>query len=1011
MKQTIIKKLPDKILMTCILSIMLSATHTFGQQTISGNITDENGKPVIGASIIVKGTLKGTVSDLDGNYAIKAKPSDTLSFSFIGYLTEDVLVGQKKQISISMVPDLVSLDEIVVVGYGTVKKKDLTGAVGQIKGDELEKSHATNINQALQGRMPGVRIADAGGEPGTGVNITIRGVGSTTGSTDPLYVIDGIPLADGSINDFDISNIESIEILKDASAGAIYGSRAANGVVLITTKQGTKGKPVFTFKSYYGWQNVVKKMELLNAHQYRNVYVDFLDSTLNALPQKIRYADSIEYNTDWQDELFRTAPVQNYNLGVTGGTDNFKYNISTDYLKQEDIYLTGYYDRLTLSANLNLKKGIVEYGENLKVSYSNNKNTGGNLWGIFTPPHFPVYDETNDEGGWGTPGEGLELRNPVGDKLSNPSHRIKKRILSNTYAKLNFTDHLSFRLNFGADLSTSNLNEYQKVATLGYNNPLQKSAKQEVWLNSMYNLDALLNYQREFGLHRISLLAGANQTYDDWQRINLSGGNLPGRTTHWFAGNNLDQPSSRLEEHTLQSLFGRAIYTFNDKYILTANFRRDGSSRFAPTNKWGNFPSVSAAWRISQERFMANLSFIDELKLRGGYGLLGFEGVGNYEYTPGIVNTIRYIIGDEIANGHAQIEYGSPSIKWETTATTSLGLDANLFENKVLMVVDLFEKRTSDMLVEVPIPTSTGIMSWFDPTLNVGGVNVKGYEASITYRNTLKNGLYFSVSGNISSAKSKVRTLDRGDDIQKGEKILNANGGTITTEDEEIGAFYGYKMLGIWQFGDTITGANYNEFGADPGDVQYLDVNGDNKINNEDRIIIGSPTPDFIYGITLDLEYKGIDLSMLLEGVKGGQIMNVFKNLYEGMPLAWGYNSSTAVLDRWTEDNPSNEIPGATQNELNHSSSTRWLEDADYLRLKNIQIGYTFPNKLANRVGVQNTRIYVAGRNLLTFSRFSGLDPEVGRSESGAGSQLTQNIYIGDYPSPKSMMVGVQFSF
>ena len=985
---------------------------------ISGKVTDETGETIIGASVTIKSSGKGTITDIDGGFALDAAPSDILLISFVGYVKQEIPVGNRTYFDIILKEDIEALEEVVVVGYGTVKKSDLTGSVGQIKGETLTKMPVTDVNTAMQGRIPGINITLGSGAAGAAANVNIRGIASATGTSAPLYVVDGVPLEQGAANiqDMGISNIESIEILKDASAGAIYGARAANGVILITTKRGLDGKTQFEAKAYYGAQQVINKLDMMSSMEYRDLLLDLAQGDTAAMPASLRDPNNVVHNTDWQDEVFRVAPMQNYTLSALGGNKNSKFSLNLGYLKQEDIFITGYFERSSISGNFDLTKGRLKIGESLKLGYSRKRNTGGNLWGpLSTPGYFPVRDPSNELGGWGIPpaGDGIDVNNPVGLKLSTNNASARLRLISNTYAQVDLIKGMNFRINFGTDIWSFFSERSSAPFEVGFKDQAFTSAREDRRTSGMYNIDYILNYSREFGKHSVTALLGYNVMDQVKRRTTLSASNLPTGFDVWWAGETVtpNKTGSRKTEYALLSRFGRFIYSFDSRYIVTYNIRQDFSSNFSRQFSNGVFPSVSTAWNVHEEKFAYNWSWLTQLKVRAGFGELGFDQIPEYRYSGLVSLNSNYVFDNAETTGYAQTEFGTPDIRWESSITRNIGIDVGLFDNKLTLSGDLFGRRRENMLVAKPIPSSSG--STDAPFVNAGTLEVKGFEFSASYQNETSWGLRYDIGGNISSASNKVISLGGGEPIVDGETVLGSTATTLTEEGSEIGAFFGYVADGIWQESDTSGYLNnYNTYqGYNPGDVRYKDINGDGTINSDDRVVIGSPNPDFTYGLNIDLGYKNFDLSAFFQGVQGVDVYNIFGIVYSGM--IWNYNQVTDNLNRYTPENPSETIPSNTGNRRNVLPSTRWIEDGSYLRLKNIQIGYSVPAKIIESLGISRARIYVSGQNVFTWTKFRGYDPEVGSSKnpSDEGAQLTRNVYTGAYPQPKVFLAGVQINF
>ncbi len=1036
----------------------------------------------------VKGTTIGTITDSDGYYEINVPGDDAvLVFTFIGYKTREMEVGSRTELSLSLSEDVQSLDEIVVVGYGVQKKSDLTGAITQVKSEELNESAVMGIDQALQGRAAGVQVTNNSGMPGAGVMVTIRGMG-TWNDSDPLYVIDGMPV-ENDISFLNPSDIETIEILKDASAGAIYGARAANGVVLITTKRGAENTSTVNFDFYTGIQNLWKEVEVTDAPGYRSVYNDLRISAGRDPdnPRESQYfiPDSLtKTSTNWQKEVFRPARISDYNLSFTGGTQKVKYGITGSYFMQEGIMKKSDFNRFTFRANTDIKiTDKLTFGERFSIGFSEAHEVprgGGNsphLLALLGDPIASVYRDQDDplydyETARWTELEWSLNPNPVGvvERLDN--ERLKTPIILNSYLDYEIIKGLSVKINGGLNLL---FHEYEDFSQTYYEGGFSQNdlttMNQRTWKNLSWLFESTINYNRVFAeKHDITMLAGFSRQYSTTEDFLAKKIDFPGNDDEYrflVFGTDIIQPSDILATKTeaaIESFFGRINYSLNNKYLFTGIIRRDGSSRFGPesTPLYGNtprydfFPSVSLGWKLSEEPFIKNnIDAISFMKLRLGWGQLGNDRTnrGNdYPWFSAVETneTLQnYVFGGQVSTGSAIVGKAVRDIRWERSSQTNLGLDVNFFNNKLSFTADVYKKTTIDQLVPVPLPLIVGVFTnpvdtklGGNPLLNAGEVVNKGFEIIADYRK--KEGkFHYEVSMNFTRNINEVVKLGKDVEAIESGGFKGANI-SVTQPGYAIASFWGYETDGLFQESDDtdgdglvdnqpfITGENdeiiYMQPNAKPGDIKFKDLNGDNILDGNDKTLIGSPHPDFSYGINLRMSYTGFDFSMFWQGVWGNQIFATLVNDFLGGNPNTNFHVN--ALNAYHSPSQDGSDPGlvntdiprldANQENQNFRVSDFYIMDGAYLRLKNAQVGYTIPKKLLSFAGVERLRIYLAAQNLLTFTKYEyGYDPEIGRTYNNYGlrqekdNQQTLQMAIdrGVYPQARTLMFGLNLIF
>lgn len=983
---------------------------------VKGTVTDQNGDPLIGVSVVVNGTTTGTTTDIDGKYSLDIKANNAdLIFSYVGHKTQ-IVPANKSTIDITMEEDTQLMDEIVVVGYGVMKKSDVTGAISSVKADALTRQPTANVAQALQGLVAGVTVTSNSGAPGGSVSVRVRGIG-TVNNSDPLYVVDNMPVE--NIDYLSPSEIQSMEILKDASSTAIYGARGANGVVLITTKKGQVGKTTVTLEAYWGASKILNNLDLMNGPEWYSIEVA---KGLNVDDFTNKYHLNKNTSTNWMDEITRTAAIQSYGVSISGGMpDEYTYNTSVNYINQEGTIKKTNYERLSIRQNIEktVIKKILSVGTNLNISQSKKNQIleGSNTVGIINSaiklePVVPVRD-TNGNYGWSPY---ADYNNPVADiEYTNNKAKIFS-LVGNMYADLNIMKDFKFRSSFGADirktdtyvfLPTYEVSSYQKnpvnQVTRGYN-----KYNYYVWENTLsyiktfsekHNINAVVGYSNEWG--RTETLQGSKKnTPNDMPELQ-----------YLDAAQTGDAATGTAWESSLISYLGRVNYDFDDRYLLTASVRHDGSSRFGSSHRYGTFPSVALGWKISNEEFFKNMNagWISSLKLRAGWGRIGNQNIKDYMYQNLLTNFIQYsyLYGTQemLQQGITAVTLGNKDVKWETTESTNIGIDANFLNGRLTFSGEYYNKETKDMLIIEPLPNYMGYES--GPLTNVGSATNRGVEFTVDWRDHIGNFSY-NIGFNISTIRNRMTSLGDAGTPMVGGTVRNGNA-TYTRIGYPIGAFYGYKTNGLVQTEEQLAEVRKFQPNAQLGDVVFVNTNGDNALNDKDKTLIGNPIPDFIYGINLGAAYKGFDLNIQLGGTYGNDIFNAMR--YFTYDLASMTNKDRKMLNYWTPENRNTNVPRLAKVDTNDNKriSDRYVEDGSYLRLRNVQLGYTFPISLTKKAYMQKVRVYVTGQNLLTFTSYSGLDPEVG--QISGDNYLSRGVDIGTYPQAMTITGGVSITF
>lgn len=984
-------------------------------KTVTGTVTDVSGEPIIGANIRIKGTTTGTITDIDGNFSIKAEPQSVIEVSYIGYLTQETVINNQKSIRFLLKEDTKTLDEVVVIGYGVQKKADLTGSVANINTEKLNTQSNANIGQALQGKIAGVDIVSQGGAPGSGTRIMVRGIG-TLNNASPLYIVDGMYM--NSIDHINPNDIASIDVLKDASSAAIYGSRAANGVIIVTTKEGsnTEGKPIIDLSVNLGISTASKFLDMLDAKGWAEVTTIARQAIGKpALDMATDLANKPD--NDWQDIMFRPALMQNYNLSVKGGGKYSTYYTGLGYFNQDGIVKGTNYQRYNIQSKNDYKRGIFSAGTNLIISFSHDKPLHQELRGgmigtiLQSVPTLEKYDDTREGGYGGTYGDVVNIPHPLAIIDDNIMDRYNEnvKIFANLYAQIELFKGLKYKLNLTPDFSFERYKNYLNKYDFGLatNSITQLTERQRRRRNIL--VENLLTFDRTFGEHKISALAG--YTYQDsrFRHIQAYGEGLPQGLEEIDAATTNRSNEGNSWRSVLTSILGRVFYSYQNKYLFTATIRRDGSSKFGKNNRYGYFPSFSLGWNVAEEKFMENVHWLDQLKLRGGYGVLGNQEIDNYQYSSTITNGINYPDGNGgLLQGAFPKNFANPDIKWEETAMTNVGIDFMAFNNRLSLTADYYVKNTKDILLTVPIPISSGGAN--DPIRNAGKIRNNGFEFNLGWMDQPNPDISYGINLIGSFNKNKV--------IAMGSESGSIKGGStnqnITTSETKAG----YPIGGYWlistagYFNSQEEVDAYAKDGkkiqpaAEPGDIKFVDANNDGVINDDDRVFQGSPFPDFTFALNGNMRYKNFDLSIGLQGVLGNKIYNATRQTLEDVTK--GSNFLASCLDYWTPENKNASHPRLTWDDPNRNTraeSDRYLENGSYLRLRSVQLGYTFPQTWF-KGAIQHARVYINAENLFTITSYSGYSPDV--NADNANYRGFDNFI---YPTNRTFMLGLNVTF
>ncbi|MFA8437172.1 MAG: SusC/RagA family TonB-linked outer membrane protein [Marinifilaceae bacterium] len=994
-----------KILLLFFLVIGLGAVASAqGTINITGKVTESgSGFPIPGVTVLIKGTTTGGTTDIDGNYRVVASANDIIVFSFIGMKTQEVNVDGRLVINIALENQDQDLDEVVVIGYGVQRKSDLTGSVGSVKGKDLAKTPTLNVGSAISGKVAGVQVTSTEGRPGASPVVRIRGVG-TLNDASPIYVVDGLIVSD--ISFLNSADIASLEVLKDASATAIYGSRGANGVILISTKQGATGKTKIDFNSHISLSQVSNTIDMVSASDYamlRN------ESSMNAGGEAI-FEDPSIYGkgTDWFDEIYSTALSQNYQISASGGNDKMKYHLSAGYEDQEGIVEKTDLEKITLRANneYTLTKHF-KVGHN--ISFIKTDKHGGpdptetayRSPGIYTP-----YQED------GSFTEIQEANNPLVATYYNNSLFESERLLGNFYGELKVGD-LLFRSSYGFEKKDNYNRAYvpEYVANARQSNDISKLTKVNLRYRS-YIWDNTINYFKDFKNHHFDAMAGISVQDTKSETLKGFASDIPSNSNLWYLDATFNSDSESVDNYAASwsylSYMFRINYSYLNRYLLTATYRIDGSSKFSEGNRYGHFPSVALGWRVSEEDFLKDHEYISNLKLRASWGVIGNDKIGNYASIQSLSTTekiggnesgIVAIVGgnEDVAQGATLLRLADPTIVWEETAQTDVGMEIGFFNNKLSAELDYYRRETDDILIAVPIPSYFGTK--IDPVVNAAKVLNDGFEVILRWEDR-KGDFSYGVSANLTSVNNEVTELAEGRSFLTGS--VNSQTFTRTSKGHPIGSFYGFKVDGVFQNAEEL--ASYPVLGGEqPGDLRFKDLNGDGEITEDDQTIIGSPIPDFTYGVNLHCEYKGFDFSLDLQGVYGNEIANgKIRKRWDS-----GYNYEASALDRWHGEGTSYTNPRLNDSDThNEKMSDYWLEDGSYLRIRNVQLGYTLPKALTQKISLSRLRAYISVTDLYTFTDYSGFTPDI-----GGGNVLANGVDMGTYPLPTTFTFGLNLTF
>ncbi|GAB3649802.1 TonB-dependent receptor [Echinicola sediminis] len=992
----------------------------YGQQTIKGTVTSsEDGQPLPIVNILEKGTSNGAVTDMDGTYTIKVSgPDAVLVFTSIGYMAKEVNVNNQTQINIALDEDVKSLDEVVVIGYGSQKKSDLTGAVGTVSSEEITKYTTSDATQAIQGRVPGVRVDANGGAPGSNSIVTIRGAG-TLSESGPLYVIDG--MLTNSMDMLNPADIESVSVLKDASASAIYGSRAANGVIIVTTKKGTKGEIRVDTDFSYGWQKASNTIGWANARQYADIrnQANDNDGTPRAPANDSQFDPTVD--SDIQSANLRTAPIFNGNIRVSGGGENATYSISANHLDQVGIIKESDYTRTNIRANSTFTKGRFKLEETIGLTRTvDNPNYYFNRERDLIPT-IPIYDEEGNFTASGQPNGSTtiygvgNITNSLGLATVEDRTVTRNAVLGNIAASYEIIEGLTYKLNLGLDQYSQN--NYTFTPTFFFNATLLgRQDFAELRENNINFLSALaentLNFSRVFGKHSVNLLAGYTSQKTHSRSLGIVATGFPNNEVRVAsAAENRAQAPSRDVTTGLRSYFGRVNYSYDSRYLLTATLRRDGSSLFREGLRWGTFPSVAVGWNISHEPFMENITFLSDLKLRASYGELGSNNVAAYAIDPEMNLFSEAILGagQSRTQGTSITKPVNQDIKWETTKTTDIGLEFSMLRNRLQFTLDYFEKKSEDILLSITVPRYTGLDGRVPS--NVASIRNRGFEFSSMY-NQMIGELNLNMAANFTVLDNEVTAIGIPDPILGGGYSSNGLSATLTDVGQPVASFFGYKVLGIYQ-SDAEAQEDGRTDGAGAGDFKFQDTNGDGVLTEDDRVFLGSSIPNFEYGFNLNATWKNFDLNMFFNGVAGNKILNA--NLYRGYFDTEG-NYLADATNAWTPENTNTTIPRMTLLDpgFNRRMSDFVLESGAYFRLRNIQLGYTMPEQITEKLRVQRMRLYTSLQNAFTITNYTGYYPIVGRGTRDRGSDqniFNQGVDESAYPTPRTYQIGVQISF
>ncbi len=977
-----------------------TAATTLAQQRVTGRVTDaENGEPLIGVTITVRGSAVGTISDVEGRFTLEVPDlGAVLVFNYTGYLEQEVPLQGRAVVDVALSPQSEVIGEIVVVGYGTQRKSDLTGAVGTVKTRDIERIPTASVDQALQGKIAGVYVVPASGRPGDGAVVRIRGTG-TLNNANPLYVVDGMLLEDASF--VNPQDVESIEVLKDASATAIYGNRGANGVIIITTKRGKAGeRAAIAANNYYGMQALTKQVPMANAAEFAQMYNELVGQPFFPNPE------ALGEGTNWQDVTYRQAPIASVQLSANGGSEKFTYNVSANYFNQSGIVRESEFERVTLRLNNEYQLNrAIRLGNNLSFATANSQNAPGVLLSTLWMP--PVYAERDSTGKFSDPTFfGTAIGNPAADLFyKNNNFSKNHRLVGTLYADVKLLKYFSFRSNFGLDYGLAKSRYYEPVFAVSVS---QRNADDRLELgfneNRSWLWENTLTFDKGWKNLRVNALAGYTAQETRFEYFGASRSNFPSgadELLYLSAGNDTTQMNyGGAGEWAMVSYLGRVNVTLFERYLLTASVRADGSSRFASQNRWGYFPSFAAGWNIAQEPFMARQRLFDRLKLRASWGIVGNDKTQLYPSFGVIQGNLYAIFGptEALNTGATLTTLSNPDVRWEETTQTDIGLEVALLRGRLTAEVDWYNRLTYDILYELPVPDYVG--SAGNPVVNVADVRNRGWDFTLNWRDT-RGKLTYNFTGILSTVKNEVVELDARKSEVRAAGTAQGDFATRTVVGRSIGEFYGFQVVGIFQNAEDI--AKYPRLGNEkPGDFRYQDTNGDGKITDADKVFLGSPIPRLTYGFSAGLEWAGFDLAVDFFGVHGNKVVNAWAMSRFGV-----YNWQRRYYEgRWTGEGTGNSVPRVTNGGHNYRMSSFYVQDGSFLRLRSLVVGYTLPRSLTQRIGIQRARVYFNGTNLWTRQAYDGYSPEFPGS-----SVFTAGVDYGSYPIAKTVSFGLDVAF
>ncbi|MFW5972712.1 MAG: SusC/RagA family TonB-linked outer membrane protein [Bacteroidota bacterium] len=985
--------------------MLLAALWLFGaeataQHRVTGTVTSaEDGLPMAGVNVLVVGTTTGTATNTEGEYELVA-PSEnaTLRFSFIGFETQEIPIDGRDVIDVLLQVDPILGEELVVVGYGVQRRRDVTGAISRVEGDEISKIPTPSAEQALQGRVAGVQVIPNSGEPGSGATVRIRGVG-TLNDASPLYVVDGMLVNDiGFLNPNDI---ESMDVLKDASATAIYGSRGANGVVIVSTRRASTERPVVSFSTWAGVEQLGNRVDMVNAREYAMLANELAQN--EGISPFFDDPEAFGEGTDWQDEVYRSAPMQNYQVSASGTTDAISYYISGNFTRQDGIIPRSEYQRGSLRLNNQyFISDFVTVGHNLTFTHTDSRAAPSVIATAYrADPTVPVF---NEEGDFADASVRAPAGNPMATiEFTNNDHQ-NNRIVGNAFVDIDLLQHFTFRSSYGVDVTRG---EGRTFVPEYFVSPIQQSEQTSISVFNNFTNNWLwentLTYQQFVEDHSINVVAGVTAQEFRFEELAGSRMNVVGEARNLWYLNAADAETqgnfNSAYDWGMISYLARANYGFMDKYLLTVTGRVDGSSRFGSDKRYGFFPSVALGWRISDEPFLRDVRPISELKFRGSYGVIGNDRIGAYPGRPTITSNLNAVFGRDpsLQFGASLVDLANPEVAWESTSQFNIGLNVGMFENRLTAEFDYYNRTTDDILVQVPIPAYVGANS--QPFVNAARVRNQGVDYNVTFRDQI-GGFTYRIGTVGSTVQNEVLSLGEGrEEILGGPVGEGGKLATRTVVGQPIGSFYGYRVEGVFQNQDELE--QFPRRGPErPGDLRFADVNGDGVITTDDRTFLGSPIPDFIFGFNAGFGYGGFDLDIDFNGQTGNVIYNAKRAARFGT-----YNFERTFLDRWTGEGTSDTEPRLTNAGHNYEVSERFLEDGSYLKLRNVRLSYTLPGRLAERANMRNMRVYLNATNLFTVTEYTGYTPEI-----IGGGVLDVGIDRGFYPPNRSFTIGLDFT-